>query len=649
MLVSTELPFASAPQSPENSTETVLQSAALSDTSGADTSTYVTALAGAAPASDKVAATSAVAMVRLMCLSTRMIPPGSIETCDRHPAASGPACQAFRANRVRKWGLPRAGRDSPRRFRRQIGLRFMRWWQRLISEEGSWLVGCVLLVSGSGCSGSRCRCGRRGTRLGPRSACRRAPRRRWAAQSGGVKPRLSATEQSVVRIGSGVASRICSMRGGTKPRSRVDLGRQPEHDLSRGRRSTAGCNGGYGADHAQAQADAAARRQAAKLHENQRLRRAVQQSELLRSNHSREHVSSGATRGVPRRSGDVGVARDDLPVALRAVPGRAETGAGRGICAPAAPLRKPQREAEAASRTTQGHGDDQRTPRRGRRPRGARSLGRRPDPRLVRVRLRGRHAGRTNDPVRDAAAPARRTHRGHRAGGDGREDGHPARAATPVTDLGPRQPRWPTTSRSPKPPACRSTSATPTRPGSAAPTRTPTDCCASTSPRARICPSTGLECSTTSLPSSTGDPARPSTGAPRPKPSTQLRPDGPDHRLRPRCSLGALRRRPAGRQEPAAARGARRPAVRPQARQRRGALPDQGRPDHRLREGPRLARQAGPHAAVPEVPQRQQGRQVRRHALQARQAGQPWYANWRTRAVWKAGDHKLVCYAKTRK
>ena len=29
--------------------------------------------------------------------------------------------------------------------------------------------------------------------------------------------------------------------------------------------------------------------------------------------------------------------------------------------------------------------------------------------------------------------------------------------------------------------------------------------------------------------------------------------------------------------------------------------------------------------------------------------GKPWYANWRTRAVWRAGDHKLVCYAKTRK
>ena len=103
-------------------------------------------------------------------------------------------------------------------------------------------------------------------------------------------------------------------------------------------------------------------------------------------------------------------------------------------------------------------------------------------------------------PVRDAAAPARRTHRRHRPGGDGRQDGRPARPAAPDPDLGPGhrdgQPR-PDRRRHR---AGRSTSATRTRPGNAAPTRTPTDCCASTSPRAPTCPSTDPASSTTSPP-----------------------------------------------------------------------------------------------------------------------------------------------------
>ena len=52
------------------------------------------------------------------------------------------------------------------------------------------------------------------------------------------------------------------------------------------------------------------------------------------------------------------------------------------------------------------------------------ALGGRPDPGLDRVGVRGRHPGRT--PPVLLSAPARRAHRRHRPGGDGRQDGRPS-------------------------------------------------------------------------------------------------------------------------------------------------------------------------------------------------------------------------------
>ena len=92
-------------------------------------------------------------------------------------------------------------------------------------------------------------------------------------------------------------------------------------------------------------------------------------------------------------------------------------------------------------------------------------------------------------------------------------DRHPAHPAAPLADLGPgqrdgqprRDHRWPSGSRS--------TSATRTAPGSAAATRTPTVCCASTSPRAPTCPCTAPASRPPSPTSSTTGPANVSSGA----------------------------------------------------------------------------------------------------------------------------------------
>ena len=111
---------------------------------------------------------------------------------------------------------------------------------------------------------------------------------------------------------------------------------------------------------------------------------------------------------VPARSHDAGEPRDDLPGPVRAGPRRAAPGAGP---LPAhrpgqAPPARPRRE----HRAHQGHGDDQRPPRRGRRPGRARPLGRRPDHRQG-LQVRDRHPGRTDHPLRAAAAPAARPRR----------------------------------------------------------------------------------------------------------------------------------------------------------------------------------------------------------------------------------------------
>ena len=107
-----------------------------------------------------------------------------------------------------------------------------------------------------------------------------------------------------------------------------------------------------------------------------------------------------------------------------------------------------------------GHGHDQRTARRGRRPGRARPLGRRPDHRQGRP-LGGRDAGRAHHPLRDAAAPARRPR-----GRPGRRGHAPAIATLPgelfrtiTWDQGKEMARH---AASPSTPASRSTSATPT-------------------------------------------------------------------------------------------------------------------------------------------------------------------------------------------
>ena len=81
---------------------------------------------------------------------------------------------------------------------------------------------------------------------------------------------------------------------------------------------------------------------------------------------------------------------------------------------------------------------DQRTTTRGRGPRRARSLGRRPD-HGRQQHLGDRHPGRTRHPLPDLAPPARRPHRPHRPERDVRTDGQTARAAAPDPDLGSRQ------------------------------------------------------------------------------------------------------------------------------------------------------------------------------------------------------------------
>ena len=107
--------------------------------------------------------------------------------------------------------------------------------------------------------------------------------------------------------------------------------------------------------------------------------------------------------------------------------------AHRPLDAQAAPTRG------QAPRPDPGHGDDQRTPARGRGPGRARALGRRPDPRVDGVEVRGRHPGRTHHRVRDAAAPARRPRRARRSRRRWWPRCDPARAAEAVPDLGPGQ------------------------------------------------------------------------------------------------------------------------------------------------------------------------------------------------------------------
>ena len=201
-------------------------------------------------------------------------------------------------------------------------------------------------------------------------------------------------------------------------------------------------------------------------------------------------------------------------------------------------LRVPRARArQRAQRPRHRRGDDQRTARRGRRPRRARALGRRSDHR----HWTGPRSARWSSappgsrccstcPAMDGCGVEPRVKNGPAAGrlrrrSDARRDRcadehDAARAAAPVADLGPRQGARPARPAARSTPASRSTSPTRTAPGSGARTRTPTACYASTSRRAPTCPAGAPRTSRPSPPRSTPAPARHSAGRPQPKHST---------------------------------------------------------------------------------------------------------------------------------
>ena len=114
--------------------------------------------------------------------------------------------------------------------------------------------------------------------------------RRWVAESGGVKPRLS---EPTRRLSYRERCRIEALldAGWTQARIARDLGRDPG-TISRElhRNATVRAGGSYGAENAQAKADQAARRpKEAKLATNLRLRREVQ--DRLTLNHSPEQIA----------------------------------------------------------------------------------------------------------------------------------------------------------------------------------------------------------------------------------------------------------------------------------------------------------------------------------------------------------------------
>ena len=246
---------------------------------------------------------------------------------------------------------------------------------------------------------------------------------RWVAESGGVKPRLCEPSRT---LSYRERCRIEDLldAGWSQAEIARDLGRHRstiarEVARNRSRRGS----GRYRAENAQSKADARARRpKPARLATSLPLRREVQ--DRLCWHHSPEQIARRLREEFPDDP-EMWVSHETIYQSLYV---QARGGLKRELTRhlrTGRALRKPRRKAERAARPDPGHGDDQRTSRRGRGPGRARALGGRPDPRVDRVELRGRHPGRTRHPVRDAAAPARRTHRRHRPGGDGRQDGRP--------------------------------------------------------------------------------------------------------------------------------------------------------------------------------------------------------------------------------
>src|SRR3954453_16123447 len=136
-----------------------------------------------------------------------------------------------------------------------------------------------------------------------------------------------------------------------------------------------------------------------------------------------------------RQGGDAGEPRDHLPGVVRAGPRPAahrvaSASAHRSGLAPTPRVLRRDHGEDLR------HGLDQRAAGRSRRPRGARPLGRRPDPGPA-LPLGDRHPGRAPDPLLPAGPPARRARRPDRARPAGRGDHDPARAAAPLADLGP--------------------------------------------------------------------------------------------------------------------------------------------------------------------------------------------------------------------
>ncbi len=189
------------------------------------------------------------------------------------------------------------------------------------------------------------------------------------------------------------------------------------------------------------------------------------------------------------------VPRDDLPEPCSSRPAANYARSSPGRCAAAGSTGEPAMNPAPACRASRRrpvqrpHGDDQRPPRRGRRPGRARALGGRPRDRQGRSVGDG-DPGRADLPLHGAGRAARRPRAPHHLAMPSSRPWPAARTAAQVPHLGPGQrdgrPRRVHASR----PTWRSTSATRTRRGNAAPTRTPTGCCASTSPRAPTSPCT---------------------------------------------------------------------------------------------------------------------------------------------------------------
>jgi transposase, IS30 family len=123
-------------------------------------------------------------------------------------------------------------------------------------------------------------------------------RRRWVAESGGVRPRLC---EPATRLSYRERCRIEDLldAGWTQAAIARDLGRHRctiSREVTRNRTVRAG--GSYGADNAQSKADQAARRpKAAKLATDLRLRREVQ--DRLKLNHSPEQIAKRLREDFP--------------------------------------------------------------------------------------------------------------------------------------------------------------------------------------------------------------------------------------------------------------------------------------------------------------------------------------------------------------